>query len=227
MSTATATATRGKFCRWCYNANLPESVYTSHYVRESQHPDSDVVCRNLLKHRCSACNCYGHSRGNCAVVDTTNDRRQREYHRPHVMRNNYVRASNRHRHRERDVDLETRHQQEQYAMDLQRRSVYVDENGWHKWVCCYTGEVMHAPPPLVQRQTNATTYTLREFEEGEIVNTQPEKVCVMCKKGPTMKRFYNQYCSLDCVNRDQSTWTDFGEDDDDTERMRFWDEIDR
>jgi len=169
---STTTSSRGKFCRWCYNANLPESVYTSHYVRKSQHPDSDIVCRNLLRHRCSACNCYGHSRGNCAVVDTTNDRRPHVYDRPRVMRNNYVNSSNRPR-RQRDVDVEhmkeTRRQQEQYAMDLQRIPMYVDENGWCKWVCCYTGEVMHAPPPqLPVRQTNATSYTLREFEAGEI-----------------------------------------------------------
>ena len=114
-----------KFCGWCYNANLPESVYTSHYVRESQDPDSDIVCRNLLKHRCSACNCYGHSRGNCAVVDTTCDRRPEPV--PQTFR-----------------------QQRDVYKELEYRNVYIDDRGGRKWVCSYTGEVMYAPDPRYQ-----------------------------------------------------------------------------
>ena len=131
--TVTSSERRTKFCRWCYNANLPESVYTSHYVRESQDPDSDIVCRNLLKHRCSACNCYGHSRGNCAVVDTTSDRRPEP------------------------VPQISRHKHDAY-WELTRRNVYIDEQGWRKWVCSYTGEVMCAPPlPDTMRQTNMSS----------------------------------------------------------------------
>ena len=37
--------------------------------------------------------------------------------------------------------------------------------------------------------------------------------CVMCSK-EAIKKFHFDYCSLDCVNRDQSTWTDFGESSD-------------
>ena len=37
--------------------------------------------------------------------------------------------------------------------------------------------------------------------------------CVMCSK-EAIKKFNFDYCSLDCVNRDQSTWTDFGESSD-------------
>lgn len=37
--------------------------------------------------------------------------------------------------------------------------------------------------------------------------------CVMCKK-EAIKNFNFEYCSLDCVNSDQSTWTDYGESSD-------------
>ena len=37
--------------------------------------------------------------------------------------------------------------------------------------------------------------------------------CAMCKK-EAIKKFHFEYCSLDCVNRDQSTWTDYGESSD-------------
>jgi len=37
--------------------------------------------------------------------------------------------------------------------------------------------------------------------------------CVMCKK-EAIKKFHFDYCSLDCVNRDQSTWTDYGQSSD-------------
>jgi len=37
--------------------------------------------------------------------------------------------------------------------------------------------------------------------------------CAMCKKEAIFKKV-SLYCSLDCVNRDQSTWTDYGESSD-------------
>jgi len=37
--------------------------------------------------------------------------------------------------------------------------------------------------------------------------------CVMCQK-KAIKKFHFYYCSLDCVNRDQSTWTDYGQSSD-------------
>ena len=37
--------------------------------------------------------------------------------------------------------------------------------------------------------------------------------CVMCQK-KAIKKFHYDYCSANCVDRDQSTWTDFGESSD-------------
>jgi len=41
------------------------------------------------------------------------------------------------------------------------------------------------------------------------VNT--DRICIICKKTPAIKKFHFKYCSVDCVDNDQSTWTDYGE----------------
>ena len=41
------------------------------------------------------------------------------------------------------------------------------------------------------------------------VNTNDK--CIICKKTAAIKKYYYKYCSVDCVDNDQSTWTDYGE----------------
>ena len=60
-------------------------------------------------------------------------------------------------------------------------------------------------------------YTMIEEQQPKLRKIYRGGVCVMCKEKPGIRKFYYEYCSLDCVNRDQSTWTDYGESSDEEE----------
>ena len=53
------------FCKVCKDMGKPESVYTSHFVRQSAHLNSMIVCPTLLANVCRHCNLTGHFAGAC------------------------------------------------------------------------------------------------------------------------------------------------------------------
>ncbi len=50
-----------KFCPVCKSAGKPESVYTSHFVKDKPGPEGVVVCPHLLQQKCGYCKCTGHT----------------------------------------------------------------------------------------------------------------------------------------------------------------------
>ena len=54
-----------KFCKVCKDMGKPESVWKSHYVRQTRHPDSPVTCPTILNNVCKYCNIKGHSISSC------------------------------------------------------------------------------------------------------------------------------------------------------------------
>ncbi len=54
-----------KFCKVCKDMGKPESVWKSHYVRETRHPDSPVTCPTILNNVCNYCNIKGHTISTC------------------------------------------------------------------------------------------------------------------------------------------------------------------
>ena len=57
-------------------------------------------------------------------------------------------------------------------------------------------------------------YAMIEEQQPKARKIYRGGMCIMCKAKSGIRQFYYDYCSLDCVNRDQSTWTDFGESSD-------------
>ena len=57
-----------KFCKVCQDAGKPESMYTSHFVRDRPGPDGKVVCPTLLSQNCRGCGKSGHTYKYCKVV---------------------------------------------------------------------------------------------------------------------------------------------------------------
>ncbi len=57
-----------KFCKVCQDAGKPESVYRSHFTRESPDPSSKVVCPTLLDLNCRYCAKNGHTVKYCPVI---------------------------------------------------------------------------------------------------------------------------------------------------------------
>ncbi len=54
-----------KFCKVCKDMGKPESVWKSHYVRQTRHPDSPVTCPTILNNVCNYCNIKGHTISTC------------------------------------------------------------------------------------------------------------------------------------------------------------------
>lgn len=42
------------------------------------------------------------------------------------------------------------------------------------------------------------------------------KICRTCKQKYGIKKYYKHYCSFNCMNEDHSTWTDYGDDDEES-----------
>ena len=57
--------TKTPFCKICCDLGKPKSVYTSHYVRKTPHPESMITCPVLLANVCRHCHMTGHFTGSC------------------------------------------------------------------------------------------------------------------------------------------------------------------
>ena len=57
-----------KICKVCQDAGKPESMYTSHFVRDRPGLDGKVVCPTLLSQNCRGCGNSGHTYKYCKVV---------------------------------------------------------------------------------------------------------------------------------------------------------------
>ena len=55
-----STKTKTPFCKVCFDSGKPSHLYNSHYVRQTPHPSSMIVCPTLLAHVCTHCNMTGH-----------------------------------------------------------------------------------------------------------------------------------------------------------------------
>ena len=53
------------FCKVCYDAGMPATNYTSHYVKDQPGPNGKVVCPTLLAQKCLNCGVPGHTSNYC------------------------------------------------------------------------------------------------------------------------------------------------------------------
>ena len=53
------------FCKVCYDAGLPVSDYTDHFVKDQPSPNGKVVCPTLLAQKCLICGVAGHTSSYC------------------------------------------------------------------------------------------------------------------------------------------------------------------
>ena len=60
--------TKGPFCKVCFDTGKPESVYTSHYVRDVPGENGVVVCPTLLDIQCRYCKKKGHTTSKCPIL---------------------------------------------------------------------------------------------------------------------------------------------------------------
>lgn len=56
------------YCKVCHDAGKEESVYLSHFIRESKIPGSKVVCPTLLAQECRYCFKTGHTVKYCKEI---------------------------------------------------------------------------------------------------------------------------------------------------------------
>jgi hypothetical protein len=64
------------FCKVCFDAGKTESEYTSHYVRKTTDPNSELLCPVLKATECRYCHQMGHTISRCAVREQNNIRRR-------------------------------------------------------------------------------------------------------------------------------------------------------
>ena len=67
-----------KYCKVCHDAGKPESVYMSHYTRETPDPKSKVVCPTLLSMECKYCFATGHTVKYCLILEDNKKRQEKE-----------------------------------------------------------------------------------------------------------------------------------------------------
>jgi hypothetical protein len=66
------------FCKVCFDAGKPESVYTSHFVKASKDINSAIVCPTLLAQECRYCKKSGHTVKYCKVLEKDNKQREKQ-----------------------------------------------------------------------------------------------------------------------------------------------------
>ena len=67
------------FCKVCYDAGLPVSDYTDHFVKDQPGPGGKVVCPTLLAQKCLTCGVAGHTSSYCSQkIQRENERTVRD-----------------------------------------------------------------------------------------------------------------------------------------------------
>jgi hypothetical protein len=89
-----------KFCKVCHDSGKEESLYTSHFIRETRDPNSRVVCPTLLSLECRYCFKKGHTRNYCPTLKNgrpqitqptlRTEERTESSRKPQVQRNIYM-----------------------------------------------------------------------------------------------------------------------------------------
>lgn len=67
-ATRAASGPCSAFCKVCFDAKKPESVYTSHFVKDVPGFFGKIVCPTLLQQQCQYCKSPGHTVSYCAVL---------------------------------------------------------------------------------------------------------------------------------------------------------------
>jgi hypothetical protein len=75
------------YCAHCANIGKPESVYRSHYVRESSDTNSKIVCPELLATECPYCYKTGHTKSRCPILLAQDAKRIKEEKKQKHMEN--------------------------------------------------------------------------------------------------------------------------------------------
>jgi hypothetical protein len=57
-----------KFCKICLDSGKSETIYKSHFIRETKDPNSRIVCPTLLSLECRYCFKKGHTVKYCSVL---------------------------------------------------------------------------------------------------------------------------------------------------------------
>ena len=60
------------FCKICFDAGKPESQYTSHHIRKTTDPNSEITCPILLATECRYCHQFGHTISRCTLREQNN-----------------------------------------------------------------------------------------------------------------------------------------------------------
>ena len=78
MASATKTAQKHykKFCSYCHAKGLPESTFTSHFVKDKPGKGGKVCCPELLKNECGYCHEIGHTPRFCPKLKARDARRK-------------------------------------------------------------------------------------------------------------------------------------------------------
>ena len=78
MTSVTKPATKhfAMFCSYCKAKGLPESVFTSHFVKDAPGKDGKVCCPELLKNECGYCHDAGHTPAHCPKLKARDTRRK-------------------------------------------------------------------------------------------------------------------------------------------------------
>lgn len=117
------------FCKVCFDAGKTESEYTSHYVRKTTDPNSELLCPVLKATECRYCHQMGHTISRCAVREQNNSRRRQDVaHAPVQVAQQQQQAplatqvkksNNKYAAFEEDEDDEVVHEQEQAPLASQ------------------------------------------------------------------------------------------------------------
>jgi hypothetical protein len=71
-------------CTVCKSRGLPESVWKSHNVRKTPHPESMITCPTILNNKCSYCKEIGHLVSRCPVKKMEEKHEKRMAYRERV-----------------------------------------------------------------------------------------------------------------------------------------------
>lgn len=73
------------YCKVCHDAGKQESIYMSHFIRETRDPSSKVVCPTLLAQECRYCFKHGHTVKYCKEIKRNQMKKNQQEKKEKVM----------------------------------------------------------------------------------------------------------------------------------------------
>jgi len=189
------------FCKVCFDANKPESQYTSHFVRKTKDLNSEILCPIILATECRYCHKIGHTISNCSLRAKNNARNAHAVQRPapaHVPMQVQAPVRNNNRYAafevedEVEVEIEVKVNETEFPL-LGGKSAAVQETSRVSYAKAFASKPAQAQAQAPEPSTKCVAVCIEDGKKQESICVEEEQLTVEEQYGERMYEILYEY----------------------------------